>query len=96
VEKNTPCTSKLLAVEKGYTLHIHTAGSGKGYTLHIHTAGSETVQSSNARKDKCGQKPISIVLNYLGCFIQPAPNTLNAIQKSIDDFILYSDKVARF
>jgi hypothetical protein len=36
------------------------------------------------------------LLNYLGCFIQPSPHTLSAIQKSIDDFILGSDTVARF
>jgi hypothetical protein len=36
------------------------------------------------------------LLNYLGCFMQPKPHTLSAIQKSIDDFILGSDTVARF
>jgi hypothetical protein len=36
------------------------------------------------------------LLNYLGCFMQPTPHTLSAIQKSIDDFIIGSDTVARF
>jgi hypothetical protein len=40
-EGDTPCTSILLAVEKGYTLHVYTANCGNGYTLHI-TAGSGT------------------------------------------------------
>jgi hypothetical protein len=26
-------------LKKGYTLHVHAAGSGNGYTLHVHTAG---------------------------------------------------------
>jgi hypothetical protein len=30
----------LLLVEKGYTLHVHTAGGGKGYTLQVHIACS--------------------------------------------------------
>jgi hypothetical protein len=53
VKGETPCTSILRAVEKGYTLHVHTAavekgytllvhiaGDGRGYTLHIHTIGT--------------------------------------------------------
>jgi len=52
VERDTPCTSILLALHictagwgKGYTLpsillalHVCTAGCGKGYTLHGNTA----------------------------------------------------------
>jgi hypothetical protein len=37
---------------------------------------------------------ISLV-NYLGCFIMPSSNTLHSIQKTIDDFIIGNDKVAR-
>jgi hypothetical protein len=33
IEKDTSCMSTVLAVEKGYTLHIHTACGGNGYTL---------------------------------------------------------------
>jgi hypothetical protein len=35
------------------------------------------------------------LVNYLGCFLMPKPNTLNSIQKTIDDFIIANDKVAR-
>jgi hypothetical protein len=35
------------------------------------------------------------LLNYLGCFLMPKPATLNAIQKSVDDFIIGSEKIAR-
>jgi hypothetical protein len=35
------------------------------------------------------------LVNYLGCFIMPKHTTLNAIQKSIDDFIIGDDKIAR-
>ncbi len=37
---------------------------------------------------------ISLV-NYLGCFLMPKHDTLNGIQKSIDDFIIGSDIIAR-
>jgi len=35
------------------------------------------------------------LLNYLGSFIMPKVQTMNAIQKSIDDFIIGDDKIAR-
>jgi hypothetical protein len=35
------------------------------------------------------------LINYLGCFIMPHGNTLNGIQKSIDDFIIDKLRVAR-
>jgi hypothetical protein len=35
------------------------------------------------------------LINYLGCFIMPEANTLNGIQKSIDDFVIDKLKVAR-
>jgi hypothetical protein len=46
VERDTPCTSALLAAEMdtpnrsslGYTLHVYTAGAVDRYTLHVHTA----------------------------------------------------------
>jgi hypothetical protein len=33
------------------------------------------------------------LVNYLGCFLMPKPNTLNNIQKTIDYFIIAIDKV---
>jgi hypothetical protein len=34
------CSSIHIVVgEKGYTLHVHTAGCENGYTLHVHTTG---------------------------------------------------------
>ncbi len=35
------------------------------------------------------------LINYLGCFMMPEGNTLNSIQKSIDDYIIDKLRVAR-
>ena len=35
------------------------------------------------------------LINYLGCFLMPKTDTLNSIQKSVDDFIIGSDIIAR-
>jgi hypothetical protein len=35
------------------------------------------------------------LINYLGCFVMPKTGTLNSIQKTIDDFIIGKNKVAR-
>jgi hypothetical protein len=37
---DTLCTSTLMMVVDGYTLHVHTASGGKGYTLCVYTASS--------------------------------------------------------
>jgi hypothetical protein len=37
MEIKTPCKSKFLAVEKGYTLHIHTVTVESGTTSYVHT-----------------------------------------------------------
>jgi hypothetical protein len=41
--------------EKGYTLHVQTEGSGKGYTLHVHTAGGERGYSLYVKNEKSGK-----------------------------------------
>jgi hypothetical protein len=38
---DTPCTSTVMMVVDGYTLHVHTARGGKGYIQHI-TAVTDT------------------------------------------------------
>jgi hypothetical protein len=35
------------------------------------------------------------LLNYLGSFIMPKVQTMSAIQKSIDDFVIGDDKIAK-
>jgi hypothetical protein len=38
IDWDAPCMFTLLLMEKGYTLHVHTAGGGKGDTLQVHIA----------------------------------------------------------
>ncbi len=67
MERHTPCTSILLAVERHlhthnagggnrYLLHVHVhpASDGKAYTLHVHTAGGRKAYTLHAHTAGCG------------------------------------------